>query len=460
MTEAIFNEIGPVLMRWMMGTSAAPVAPSAWRDEIGGEPGEAELRLLALSGQFLGTVVVVEPPGELKALPDLPVLALPTLPDALRPLARRVQHALLRAAKDDALPQFLAARGWTMHPADWMPFAGNSDAPEVYAPWREWVQTVSGGRISNHTDGRLTAESWEDFRPDDRLLALVELRLRDPDAARALLEAKIAGEKPERRYDLLRGLVHTLSEMDAPFLERIAATDRADEVRREAASLLRRLGRGSATGEDSAELAGFFEVRNNDLLRRSRVVAPLANKGWSHDSRFSGLFNRVGFAAFAGALGLAPAELIEAWSWGNEQLDKHLADMASRSATDEDVVALAGALAGHMPCNLWALRALVPRFDAAQRAALARQLLQNGDSFWNAFAVVGAECRIDGAIGMPAGAALLGAPADELRGLGMIASRTAAMQALERLVAAGLPQADPRLDMIRLNAALDDKGEQ
>ena len=42
--------------------------------------------------------------------------------------------------------------------------------------------------------------------------------------------------------------------------------------------------------------------------------------------------------------------------------------------------------------------------------------------------------------------------------LGLIASRAAARQALERLNGAGLLQGDPRLDMLRLNAALDDNG--
>ena len=68
----------------------------------------------------------------------------------------------------------------------------------------------------------------------------------------------------------------------------------------------------------------------------------------------------------------------------------------------------------------------------------------------------------------PAGAVLFAAlgrdnakPSDELTelfALGLIASRTAARQALERLNGAGLLQGDPRLDMLRLNAALDDNG--
>ena len=68
----------------------------------------------------------------------------------------------------------------------------------------------------------------------------------------------------------------------------------------------------------------------------------------------------------------------------------------------------------------------------------------------------------------PAGTALLGAlrrddakPSDEtpeLFALGLISSRAAARQAMEELNGAGLLQGDPRLEMLRLNAALDDNG--
>ena len=49
--------------------------------------------------------------------------------------------------------------------------------------------------------------------------------------------------------------------------------------------------------------------------------------------------------------------------------------------------------------------------------------------------------------------------AAEFHALGLLASQMAAQQTLQRLTAAGLLQADPRLDMLRLNAALDDNGE-
>jgi len=48
--------------------------------------------------------------------------------------------------------------------------------------------------------------------------------------------------------------------------------------------------------------------------------------------------------------------------------------------------------------------------------------------------------------------------ADELYALGLLGSMAAARDAIAKLSAIGILSADPRLDMVRLNAALDDHG--
>lgn len=59
MADQLLLALAPVLTRWTMGGSAAAVAPEGWRGALGNEPGEAELRLLALAGQFLGALTLV-----------------------------------------------------------------------------------------------------------------------------------------------------------------------------------------------------------------------------------------------------------------------------------------------------------------------------------------------------------------------------------------------------------------
>jgi hypothetical protein len=92
----------------------------------------------------------------------------------------------------------------------------------------------------------------------------------------------------------------------------------------------------------------------------------------------------------------------------------------------------------------------------------------HGIRFEAAQAMAGPAARLDDPLSAPAGKALLAAlrrddakPSDfggDLHALGLIASREGARRSLERLTAAGLLQGDPRLDMLRLNAALDDRG--
>jgi len=470
MAEAIYDTLGQVLTRWTMGSAAASVA-QVWKAEIGDDPIEAELRLLALSGQFLGMAVIAEPPADLRALPDLPALALPTLPDAARSLARRVLAAG-DARHQRALAQFAAGRGWTLHPADWMPSASDEDAPDVYAPWRDWIEAAAAGSGPRGASDGLTAANWADFWPAARNAALAELRRRDPGAARVLLETRLPGEGADTRLRLLGHLTQGLSEADAPFLETLAAGDRAPKVKALAASLLARLGRGSAVGEEATELAGFFTLGTKGLLRRSRTVAANVLKTHAQRIRRQTLFAGADYTGFAAALGMSGEELAAIWVWGDDvQADIELAGMAGRSASDAIVADLYTALAEHSLLNLGSLLALASRIGPAQRAAIAQRVLRDRGSYHDALAMAGGGGQVEGVTDVPAEAALLHAlgsadarPGDhaaELQALGMLASRAGAQKALERLVrAAGLLQADPRLDMLRLNAALEDRGVQ
>jgi len=470
MAEAIYDALGQVLTRWTMGSAAAPVA-HIWKAEIGEDPIEAELRLLALSGQFLGMAVIAEPPADLRALPDLPALALPTLPDAARSLARRVLAAG-DARHKRSLAQFAAGRGWTLHPADWMPSASEEDAPDVYAPWRDWIEATANGSGPRGASDGLTAANWEDFWPAARNAALANLRRRDPGAARVLLETRLPDEGADTRLRLLGQLTQGLSEADAPFLETLAAGDRAPKVKALAASLLARLGRGSAVGEEATELAGFFTLGTKGLLRRSRTVAANVLKTHAQRIRRQTLFAGADYTGFAAALGMSGEELAAIWVWGDDvQADIELAGMAQRSASDAIVADLSTALAEHSLPNLGALLALVSRIGPTQRASIAQRVLRDKGSYQDALAIAGGGGRVEGVTDVPAEAALLRAlnsadvrPGDhaaELQALGMLASRAGAQKALERLVrGAGLLQADPRLDMLRLNAALEDRGVQ
>jgi hypothetical protein len=470
MAEAIHDALGAVLTRWTMGAAAAP-ATSLWKDALGDAPEEAELRLLALSGQFLGVAVTIEPPAGLRVLPDVPVLALPTIPAPLRATVRRILLSIKETRQRRDLLRFLDARGWTMHPADWMPAANDDDTPDVYAPWRDWAEESASPAAKDRTSAHaLTAESWDDFWPAARQAAFGELRRRDPAAGRALLEIRLAGEGADARLRLLSLLATGLSDGDTALLQTLATSDRAPKVKSLAASLLARLGHGAAAGEDATELAGYFEVRTKGLLRRTRIVAALPLKTPAQHQRRRALFGIVDIAGFASALQITPDELAQMWTWCEDYIaDAGIAEMAARSAPDALIAALCARLDDIGTAAMPTLDALLPRLDRAQRLDFARQLLRRRASCQVALNIAGGDCGLDGLIDTPAGAAIVAAagnndamrPAElagELLAFGLLASRSAAAQAMERLGRAGMLAADPRLDMIRLNAALENNG--
>jgi hypothetical protein len=473
MAEPIFDAMGDVLSRWTMGSPAAPAA-SIWKAELGTDPAEAELRLLALTGQFLAVAVTMEPPEALRTMSDVPVLALPTVPDAVRPLVRRVLAASKDILAEFEILQFVAARGWTVHPGDWMPPArDNESTPDVYAPWRDWAESAaSTAKPRGQTPDRITAENWDDWPPAARKVALAVLRQRDPAAARALLEAKLTSENAEPRLRLLELLESGLSEADIPFLESIAGSDRAPKVMAFATSLLARLSRGGAgSSEDAAELKGFFSVKTKGLLRRTRVIQFENVKTPAQRQRRTVLLGSVDIAWFAGVLGFTGAELIAAWPWYTEyDADRDLIAQVARSGSDALVMQAAEAVVEGDATVINRLMPLLPRLTPDRRAALAVALLHKPSCNFKVVArtVAGGSGRLEKPLDTAAGTVLLAAvgradakPADhveELYSLGLITGHASARRTLERLNAAGLVLGDPRLDMLRLNEALEDRG--
>ncbi|WP_179505834.1 MULTISPECIES: DUF5691 domain-containing protein [unclassified Sphingomonas] len=464
MAEALLDGLAPVITRWTMGGSAAHAAPAGWRGGLGHDAGEAELRLLALTGQLLGTMAVAEPAGDLQVLGDLPRLAKPPLPEALRPRCRRILAALRDADQRRALLALLDRRGWTMHPADWLPGANEHDLPATYAAWQDWVAQAAACADTDE----ISPENWDRFGPAARRVAFAELRRRDPARASALLAAKIASETPDRRLlflDLLTGLSAT----DVPLLETLAS-DRAPRVKARAMALLARLGKGGAVDEDAREIAGFFSTKTTGWLRKSLRIVPQELKTPAQRNRRGALMEALTLTAMAQALALSPEELIAAWPWGEDtHADHALAAMAERSAADEVVVLVAEALASQPGSDILAFIPLLPRMSATWRQQVALRMLEAKEgNFLRALPLAGGDGEIAGTIRTAAGKALLASlvkedakPADhapELAALGLLSARAAASEALGRLTDAGLIASDPRLDLLRLNAALNDEG--
>ncbi|HJQ56885.1 MAG TPA: DUF5691 domain-containing protein [Vineibacter sp.] len=469
-----------MMARWLMGGAALEAAPGSWRTMLAGVmPAERELRLLAIAGQFAHVALRPVPPPGLKLAPPVPVLSLPTLPSALRQLFRRVLAGAKQPLGPGAVVAFLSGRGVTPHPADWLPGAGDDDLPEVYAPWVAWAVQASASDTAGGTPvgDQLTEDTWNDFPPAVRRLLFIALRRADPTQARELFAAKAINLPAEARARLVDCLAAGLDEADVPLLEGLLA-DRSDKVKAAAQLLLARLGHGSR-GQEVAELAAFLEQGKKGLIRRSIVVRPVVLKTDAQRARRRALFEAIDFGALAAALGLDPLEFVNAWAFGVDRFtDYDLVSMAVKSAPGPIAAALAERAADGGTEQRGFVMMLAPRLEAAARPMLAGKMIRDTEiSFGEALGVAGAGQHVDDAsllLGSLAGRALLTRlagdpsdadstphhlrPANELVALGLLAGSAAAAAILRRVESAGLLPADPRLDMLRLNAALPMKG--
>jgi hypothetical protein len=464
MSEALQDALQPVLARWTMGGMAAQLAPDGLRGKLGDDPDEAELRLLVIAGQALGTLVVPEPAGELEGLADLPALSLPTMPDHLRPLAAR---ALSR--NEDWLRmgvlRLIEARGYVVHPSDWMP-SRTGEVPSIYAPWQDWLAGLSGDTPTRAAD--LSAR-WDHLGPAGRRMLLTALRADDPQAALDVVAQRASGQPAEQRLWMVQTLSKGLTERDRAFLEGLS-TDRAPTVRNAANRLLKRLGGGATVpaGDDEAarDIVDFLKVETHGLLKRQRVIVAVPIRNHPQSVRRSGAMAALDVATLASLLGVAATDLPAMMQWGQDvQLDREMVALILGTGAEDVVNAFEEAVAGGAPIGLDAVADGLERLDGATVATMARRTLTQTRSLPSVVHMLPTPGIIDDPRTSPAWRDLLldlhrddGAQAgmgrDEMPAMGILATSRAAAEIIERLGALGVPTADPRLDVLRINAAL------
>lgn len=465
MAEPLSHILGNARSRWMIGGDGpAPDHPLA----AGQSAGEADLRLLAVAGQHQRLCRPPQPPV-LTLRPDLPAAPLPSLPEALRPLARRMLGGKVEEAPLP-LARFVAHRGHVLHPADWMP-PPEAELPVAYRPWQLW-------RAGRTSDPPLTAGTWLDHRKSDRLSRFAALRRADPAAARALLAAQAAAASAEERQFLVEALGDGLGPEDIALLEGLAS-DRSERVRRAARQMLARLGQG---GDDprAHEAVQMFEVAAEGLIRRRKVLRLSPKAKEAQLRSLAQTLPEISLAGLAASLDLTPMQFVELWT--PEKVPPHiheaLALMIARSAGDAEA-ALWWRRHLELPDTArFALHHLYSRLPEADRqGALMWLIAQNGlDACAEilARAGVGAPPPVSAALAAqrrdladlierardatPEKAQAARAEARRLTvilgALGLLLTAGDAALVLETLTAAGLHPADPQLDRLTLNAAL------
>jgi hypothetical protein len=455
---------------WMAGRSAFEYCPPEWRGAI--ERADTECTLAALVGHAIAVLFRPAPMTPPEPRPPLPSLALPILPEPFRPRVRR----LMATQKGGTLIErhlidFIAARGYAMHPADWMPSPRGDRTPDGYAPWLDWIR----GEDKPFPPPSFTLDAYERWSPAMLRAVLADLRLRDPGAARAVIAAKAPSEPAERRVMLIEILETELSDQDVEFLE-TQASDRSDRVQALARLYLARLGRQGGADANARELAEMLDVRNGAEPRLGAQLAIGALRSPAQNARRRDLFKLVGLAGLARALGLTEEEIVAAAPAGaSEGLDAFV-QMVAATGSDRACRMLLDHMLDDEAFPLAHARPLASRLTREEQRALQRRIMmRDTEMFETTLALTGralGEAPLSALLASPAYSALMSAVEaacgeDEARRrdaepiletalsrLALLAATPAAAALLERLTASGLSPADPKLDLLRLNAAL------
>ena len=466
MAEPLGSILAGAQSRWMIGGEAAAADHALM---AGQSAVEANLRLLAVAGQYRRIVEPPAPPA-LNVRADLPVPGLPLLPDALRPMARR----LLQDKADRAqvwLATFVARRGHILHPADWMPPPG-ADLPEVYRPLQQWQDGQTGATRA------LSAETWLDLSRPERLSQFVALRKTDPAQACALLSEHLAPCPADERLALVEALSVGVSERDAELLTSLLG-DRSEKVRKAAAHLLARLG---IAGSDplAAELATMFEVTTKGLIRRQKIVRINPNTKAGQMRTLLSNLPEVSLQGLAQALGLDGSDFVALWSaeTAPEPVQLALTAMVARTGTEADVAALWDKLRDQPDIAAACLPTLYDRLGAAgQQEALLWRIARSGlAASPDVLTLMGPAVPrpISSALTadrtslndlvrlardpVPETSAAARAEAQRLTHilsvLGLLLAADDAALVLQTVAAAGVHPADPMLDRLNFNAAL------
>ena len=435
---------------WLTGASAVSQAPDEWQTLLADtDPTQAELRLLALAGQLRDIALRPVPPADVGVRPDLPPLDKPPMPDA----ARAPFRALLAQGWGIKALLMADARRCRAHPLDWFPAASTENLPDTYLPWQDWVRGV-GAEPATTSD--LSDDTWGYLSPGARIPALKAMRGIDPSKARELIAGHLAGEPAEARLALVRVLQANLGPDDIPFLSGFA-NDKSPKVKALAASLLGRLGVGSGQAADVAELAAFFKVGASGLLKKSIAVTAAPTKTNAQRQRRDELLGLVTVGDLAGALGLAPDDLVDGADLDDQAMPAFVG-LVARTGTDAQADRLAKRL---LPKRMQLAMELLPRASAATRQQAMESLLATrADAY-----ILNLLTELEPDIAEPA--TVVRSPAlavilskldadkrQDLFPLSFVCTAPAAQAVLDRLIEAGVRPHDPWLTPLRFNLAL------
>lgn len=460
MSETLHDALAPVIERWTIGGPAAALVEDDLRALLGDDPDEAELRLLAVAGPALATLVVPAPAGALAGVPELPALPLPTLPDRLRPIAARVLGKAGEALRNGLL-DLVERRGYVVHPADWLP-ARTGEVPTIYAPWQDWVNGIAPAPVI-----RGMPVSWSDLGTAGRRALLLQTRRDDPGAGLALVRSHIVGEPADVRHWMVGALATGLNGGDREFLQSLAA-DRAPRIKQQVARLLARLGSVTAPADGDedprTQIPDFLRVETAILTGRRKGIVQLRPRNQVEVQRRHRMMADLDAATLAQTLAVTEEELPGLWPWGADSgMDAQFGEMLLETGSDAVVHAFGRAIVAgaRVEPHVVATGARRLAEDALRR--IANDALTAGAASEQLLSRLPVAGVVDEYRVTPTWQRILrgvedidhpAAHTEDLHALGVLVTRDAANDIIATLTSRGMPGADPRLDTLRINAAI------
>lgn len=240
---------------------------------------------------------------------ELPGLSLPTMSQAAREAFRAVlayEAPSANGSVRDTLA-LIEARGYTVHPCDWIPdfrwfYAG--DHPAIYQPWSDYLSERGFTRF--HRGNTLTPDNCGHFAQRERAAAFSDLVRRDDPHRLACAKAIVVSQPAGVRAQLLNevnagGAFSGLYPWQVRFIREFL-DDKAASVSKTARALLDR-GSGRVSEKANAEFIANY-------LMASEEIVTFRKPPESHTFLFIE-FLCTSFASLAETLGLSPQQLAE-----------------------------------------------------------------------------------------------------------------------------------------------------
>ncbi|WP_227429772.1 DUF5691 domain-containing protein [Psychrobacter sp. I-STPA6b] len=363
--QQIDNEIEQLLTRWTLGNDAPfslQDCPSLWQDTLAQQTQQdtqsLSLAALAMLSQYQALMQPAQVAQPLAILPDMPTLDYPILPERLQKHVRYILAEQVHCFY--LLTALLAQYGYSLPPELWLQYQAAStqarqQTPDfyrsVYGKWQYWneqrkqhLAQANLGQVDADVADALTAKTWVDFAPAQRLLLLEDLRHSDADGCRELIAECIEQESADKRLKIIEILQINLSDNDVEFLQSLKQ-DRSKKVVQLANRLLQRLGYGQTdmADEELRELVAMLKVTPKSTIKDTLTkaigkkhlpeyhIAPKTFKNSTQRERYIKLLEQFDIINLANALSLTIEQVIEGFDAKSYEhgivFAKHLANL-------------------------------------------------------------------------------------------------------------------------------------